>query len=92
MSKCFGDVLIEKVFDEMDEAMEDVTVYERKKTNNNHWTEFDNPEQYVREMLHDDMFIRPTEEEIAHLRELKTATAIDNAVRTIVSRHWSSEW
>lgn len=56
---------------------------------------FKSPEQYVKvklRMLRNDMYIQPTEEEIARLHELKTETAIDAAVRSIIDRHWSQEW
>ena len=55
-------------------------------------TEFENPEQYIKtklEMLTTDMWIEPTEEELAHLNELKTRGDIDRAVHSIIDRHWS---
>ena len=48
---------------------------------------------YIRsklKMLRNEMLIDPTEEEIEHLKELKTTVAIDNAVHSIIERHWSS--
>lgn len=59
------------------------------------FAKFESPEQYVKvklRMLKDDMRIRPTEEELTHLGELKTEAAIDAAVRSIIDRHWSREW
>lgn len=32
--------------------------------------------------------ITPTEREMEHLRELKTQTEIDNAIISIINRHW----
>ena len=54
--------------------------------------EFKNPRQYVKEklkMLRNEMYIRPTVEEIDHLYSLKTEGDIDRAVKTIIDRHWS---
>lgn len=53
---------------------------------------FENPEQYVGaklDMLRNDMCINPTLKEIDHLYMLKTQSAIDNAVHSIIDRHWS---
>ena len=47
---------------------------------------------YIRskiKMLKNEMLIDPTEEEIRHLLELRTHVAIDNAVHSIIERHWS---
>lgn len=47
---------------------------------------------YIRsklKMLKNEMLINPTEEEIEHLKALKTHVAIDNAVHSIIERHWS---
>lgn len=39
-------------------------------------------------MLQKDFLINPTEEEIAHLKELKTEQAIETYVRIIINNHW----
>lgn len=54
---------------------------------------FENPEQYIKaklRMLQDDMYIRPTEEEIKHLYSLKTEGDINNAVHSIIDHHWKT--
>ena len=59
---------------------------------NNCCVEYENPEQYVEfklEMLRKEMYIDPTLEEIAHLKSLDSELRIDNAVRSIIERHWS---
>jgi hypothetical protein len=60
--------------------------------NESQWfDEFKSPKQYVEakiKMLMHDMYIRPTEEEVKHLMSLKTPTAIDNAVHSIIDRYW----
>lgn len=56
------------------------------------YDKFENPEQYVEAKLHMlryNMYIEPTKEELEHLRTLKTECAIDNAVHSIIDRHWS---
>ena len=53
--------------------------------------EFISADRYVMaklKMLRYEMLIEPTHEEITHLYELKTETAIDNAVHSIIARHW----
>lgn len=65
-----------------------------KSIHESYETEFENPEQYIKaklEMLMTDMWIEPTEEEIAHLNELKTRGDIDRAVHSIIDRHWDEE-
>lgn len=60
--------------------------------NNTHCPVFKTPEQYVKaklKILDRDFYIKPTEEEIAHLNTLKTQIAIDNAVLSIINHHWS---
>ena len=55
------------------------------------YDDYKNPEQYVRhklKMLRKEMFIRPTDKEVVHLKSLTTRTAIDNAVHSIIDRHW----
>ena len=56
--------------------------------------EFVTPEQYVRlklRMLRKDMYIEPSNKDIAHLRSLKSKAAIDAAVHSIIDRAWSDE-
>lgn len=63
----------------------------RRRTNNC-CVEYENPEQYVEfklEMLRKEMYIEPTPEEIEHLKSLDSELRIDNAVRSIIERHWS---
>ena len=53
---------------------------------------FVTPEQYIKaklKMLEEEMYINPTSEELAHLKSLKTEVGIDNAVKSIIDRHWS---
>lgn len=64
---------------------------QREAEHKNYFEEFKNPKQYVKaklKMLRNDMFIKPTEEEIEYLYSLKTDVAIDNAVHSIIDRHW----
>ena len=59
---------------------------------NNAYVDYENPAQYVEfklEMLRKEMYIEPTEEEIEHLMSLDSELRIDNAVRSIIERHWS---
>jgi hypothetical protein len=54
---------------------------------------FKNPEQYIKAKLciltdKRGFGITPTNEEIAHLHSLKTQIAIDNAILSIIERHW----
>lgn len=49
------------------------------------------PEKYVRDklrILKRDFRIEATTDEINHLNTLTTQTAIDNAVLSIINRHW----
>jgi chromatin segregation and condensation protein Rec8/ScpA/Scc1 (kleisin family) len=39
-------------------------------------------------MLRKDFLIEPTEEEIAHLKELKTEQQVETYVRIIINTHW----
>lgn len=53
--------------------------------------DFKTPEQYTNfklDMLRKEMYINPTEDEIKHLRTLKTCGDIDRAVHSIIDRHW----
>lgn len=64
----------------------------RRTLNENHGAEFITPKQYADfklVMLRKEMYIDPTEDEIAHLYELKTEGDIDRAVHTIIERAWS---
>ncbi len=48
--------------------------------------------KYVKDkvrILERDFYIKPTEEELAHLNTLTTQTAIDNAVLSIIAHHWA---
>ena len=50
------------------------------------------PENYVRDklmILKRDFRIEATTDEINHLNTLTTQTAIDNAVLSIINRHWA---
>lgn len=92
MSKCFGDYRkyrskrefgVEKTKENQKEA-------DRQK-NDSFFITFVTPEQYVEdkiEMLREEMYIKPTDDEIAHLKTLKTEVSIDNAVHSIIDRHW----
>ena len=83
MSKCFSKPEI---------GIDEYSREAIRKSHENWDTDFETPEQYVDfklVMLRNDMYIEPTEDEVAHLKTLKTETAIDNAVHSIISRHWS---
>lgn len=94
MSRCFGDFNAycdeEKVAVEQDETVNPTEEFERSRKDS--WKDdFKNPTQYVAhklKMLRNEMYIHPSVEEIMHLRSLKTQTAIDNAVHSIIDRHW----
>lgn len=63
----------------------------RRQLNQNYIDEFVNPKQYIKaklKMLRNEMFIKPTQKEIDHLYSLKSDVAIDNAVHSIIDRHW----
>ena len=65
---------------------------EKLKVDDNYGPDFENPIQYIQlklKMLRKDMYITPTKEEIAHLYCLTSETAINNAVHSIIDRHWS---
>lgn len=58
---------------------------------NSHSPRFITPEQYVKaklKILSRDFCIEATEEEIEHLNTLRTQTAIDNAILSIMTRRW----
>lgn len=63
----------------------------RRQLQQNYIEEYKNPKQYIKaklKMLRNEMFIEPTEEEIRHLLTLRSDVAIDNAVHSIIDRHW----
>lgn len=83
-SKIFASEKKTKEPDELDREM-------IRQRMTNHSAEYADPKQYVDfklEMLRKDMYIEPTEEEIAHLYSLDSELHIDNAVRSIIERHW----
>ena len=85
MSKCFGDLM--KLFEE--EGVEPRTY---DVGDSHFFDKFESPEQYVKckiRMLEDEMYIKPSQQEIDHLKELTTETAINAAVRAIINKHWS---
>lgn len=58
---------------------------------NSHSPVFKTPEQYLKaklKILRRDFCIEPTEEEITHLNTLTTQVTIDNAILSIIARHW----
>ena len=65
---------------------------EWKRQQNSNWdAEFITPEQYVMvklQMLKNEMYIRVTDEEEAHLYSLKTEGDINRAVASIIDRAW----
>ena len=88
MSKCFGAMFEEDVTDTL--GVEELGEY---SVSDDRWfAKFKTPEQYIEEklkMLRYDMCIDPTEEELAHLSELTTEIAIDNAIHSIIDKYWS---
>ena len=86
----FGNIKSRRVF-----AVEDTsgdTEY-RRQLQQNYIIEYKNPKQYIKaklKMLRNEMFIQPTEEEIRHLLTLRSDVAIDNAVHSIIDRHWDA--
>ena len=83
-----GNIRSRRVFASEKESRE---AEHRRQLQQAYFEEFINPEQYVKaklKMLKNEMYIKPTEEEIAHLYSLKTDVAIDNAVHSIIDRHW----
>ena len=65
----------------------------RRQLQQHYIEEFKNPKQYIKaklKMLRNEMFIQPTEEEIRHLLTLKSDVAIDNAIHSIIDRHWDN--
>jgi hypothetical protein len=58
-----------------------------------HSPKFTTPEKYIKaklKILRRDFCVRPTEEEIAHLKTLTTEIGIDNACLGIINRHWDN--
>jgi hypothetical protein len=56
-----------------------------------HTIVFKTPEKYAKakiRVLKRDFCINPTDEEIEHIKSLKTQIAIDNAFLTIINNHW----
>lgn len=52
---------------------------------------FKTPEKYVKDklrILKRDFCIEATYEEVSHLKTLTTQTSIDNAILSIINRHW----
>lgn len=52
---------------------------------------FTTPEKYAKaklKILRRDFYIEPTEAELEHLKTLKTQISIDNAILSIINRHW----
>ena len=91
MSKCFGNKVTEKITNIHDLDVEAKTWEWRRQHQSNWDTEFQSTEQYVLvklKMLYNEMFIVPTEEEIAHLYSLKTEGDINRAVASIIDRAW----
>lgn len=58
---------------------------------NSHSPIFKTPEQYIEQklkILKRDFRITATETELEHLNTLTTQIQIDNAILTIIARHW----
>ena len=56
-----------------------------------HSPTFKNPAQYLKvklKILSRDFKITPTETELEHLRTLTTQISIDNAILSVIARHW----
>lgn len=52
---------------------------------------FKTPEKYLKEklkILSRDFHIEPTETELEHLKTLATQISIDNAILSVIARHW----
>ena len=51
------------------------------------------PEKYLKAkllILTEDFCIKPTKEELEHLKTLKTQISIDNGILGIINRHWDN--
>ena len=58
---------------------------------NSHSPIFKTPKKYIEQklkILRRDFHVDPTEEEISHLNTLTTQVTIDNAILSIIARHW----
>ena len=58
---------------------------------NSHSPTFTTPKKYIEQklkILRRDFCIQPTANEILHLDTLTTQTSIDNAILSIINRHW----
>lgn len=56
-----------------------------------HSPQFTTPENYLKaklKILSRDFRIEPTEMELAHLHTLTTQISIDNAILSVIARHW----
>lgn len=100
MSRCFGDygksvkprrAFATEVTSEKPNWLANKTAQQRVERET--WKgNFTTPEKYIArklKMLRKDMYIEPTEEEIAHLKKMKTEGDIDRAVKTIIATHWA---
>lgn len=90
MSRCFGDynksVKPRRAF--ATETVNELPRVERET----YKSKFTTPEKYITgklKMLKRDMKIEPTDEEIAHLKKMKTEGDIDRAVKSIIARAWA---
>ena len=58
---------------------------------NSHSPKLTTPEKYLKaklKILSRDFKITPTETELEHLRTLTTEISIDNAILSVIARHW----
>lgn len=58
---------------------------------NSHSPQFTTPEKYLRaklKILSRDFKIEPTATELEHLSTLTTEISIDNAILSVIARHW----
>lgn len=56
-----------------------------------HSPQFTTPEKYLKaklKILNRDFKIEPTETELEHLKTLTTEISIDNAILSVIARHW----
>lgn len=97
-SKCFGDFHARKsvksfAAEKVDESSE--RIREEARQRNTNWAiDFKDCAQYIDAkltMLRKEMYIQPTDEEVLHLSKLRNKIAIDNAVHSIIDRHWGEE-
>lgn len=67
-------------------------VNKRMKHDDIWYGDVSNIDNYIKsklKMLCKDMYIKPTQQEIDNLYSLNNTVAIDNAVHSIIDRHWS---